>query len=79
MIKVKSDDEIKIMAEGGEKLARVKNALSDAIKVGVKASEIEELAVSLIKRQAPVLFKNVFFISNHRSLQSVRFKKIFVC
>ncbi len=60
MIKVKSDDEIKIMAEGGEKLARVKNALSDAIKVGVKASEIEELAVSLIKNEgAECSFKKV--------------------
>lgn len=49
MITIKTDEEIKIMAEGGKKLARVKNALAGAVKVGVKASEIEDLAVKLIK------------------------------
>lgn len=51
MILFKTDLEIKIMAEGGEKLARVKNSLKEAVGTGVKASEIEELAVSLIKKE----------------------------
>ncbi len=49
MIKIKTDDEIKVMAEGGKKLVRVKKALVEAIKPGVRASEIEGLAVKLIK------------------------------
>jgi len=39
------------MAEGGAKLGRVKQALAAAVKVGVRASEIEELAVKLIKEE----------------------------
>jgi methionyl aminopeptidase len=60
MIPLKSDSEIQIMAEGGAKLARVKKALGEAVKEGVKASEIEELAVSLIKKEgAEASFKKV--------------------
>ena len=51
MIFLKSDSEIQIMAEGGAKLGRVKKALAEAVKAGVRASEIEELAVSLIKKE----------------------------
>jgi methionyl aminopeptidase len=57
---IKSPTEIKIMAEGGAKLGRVKNALKEAVKAGVKASEIEELAVKLIKEEgAEASFKKV--------------------
>ena len=48
------------MAEGGKKLARVKNALAQATKTGVRASDIEELAVKLIKEEgAECSFKKV--------------------
>ena len=60
MIPLKSDSEIQIMAEGGAKLGRVKKALADAVKEGAKASEIEELAVRLIKEEgAEASFKKV--------------------
>lgn len=60
MIPVKSDSEIQIMAEGGKKLARVKNALGDAVKAGVRASDIEKLAAKLIKEEgAEASFKKV--------------------
>jgi len=51
MITIKNSEEIAIMAEGGAKLARVKNALKEAVGVGVKASEIEELANELIDKE----------------------------
>jgi len=60
MIFLKSDSEIQIMAEGGAKLGRVKKALAEAVKAGVKASEIEDLAVKLIKEEsAEASFKKV--------------------
>src|SRR5579859_7719706 len=46
---IKTEKEMKIMAEGGAKLARVKNALGKAVKPGVSAMDIEELAQKLIK------------------------------
>ncbi len=39
------------MKEGGKKLAGVKNALKKAVGVGVKASEIDDLAEKLIKKE----------------------------
>jgi len=60
MISIKSESDIQIMAEGGKKLARVKNALASATKVGVRASDIEDLAVKLIKDEgAEASFKKV--------------------
>jgi methionyl aminopeptidase len=60
MILLKSEAEMQIMAEGGAKLGRIKNALSAAVKAGVRASEIEELAVKLTKEEgAEVSFKKV--------------------
>lgn len=60
MILLKTSEEIKIMAEGGAKLARVKNALGDAVGEGVRASEIEKLAVDLIQKEgAEASFKLV--------------------
>ena len=50
-IKIKTADEIKIMAEGGVRLGRVKNALKEAVKAGVSASEIESLANDLLKKE----------------------------
>jgi methionyl aminopeptidase len=48
------------MAEGGAKLGRVKNILTAATKEGVKASDIEDLAVKLIKEEgAECSFKKV--------------------
>ena len=43
-IKLKNPEEIKIMAEGGAKLKRVKNALAKAVKAGVSSLDIENLA-----------------------------------
>jgi methionyl aminopeptidase len=60
MISIKSDSEIKIMAEGGAKLGRVKNALAAAVKEGVTAADIEALAVKLIKEEgAEISFNKV--------------------
>lgn len=47
-IKIKSPSEIKIMSEGGEKLARIKSRLIKEVKEGVNAWEIETLADKLI-------------------------------
>lgn len=51
MIKIKTPEEIKIMAEGGAKLGRVKKALGEAVKAGVTAKDIEDLAQKLIKEE----------------------------
>jgi methionyl aminopeptidase len=59
-IEIKSPSEIKIMQEGGEKLARVKKALEEKIDEGVNAYEIEELACWLIRKEgAEESFKKV--------------------
>lgn len=50
-IPLKTPEEIKIMAEGGAKLARVKKALAMAVKSGVTALDIEGLAMDLIKKE----------------------------
>lgn len=47
-VSIKIPYEIAIMAEGGAKLARVKNAISKTVAVGVSAWDIEELATKLI-------------------------------
>lgn len=47
-IKLKTNKEIKTMAEGGKKLGRVKKKLKEAIDVGVSADEIEKKALKLI-------------------------------
>lgn len=49
-INTKTSEEIRIMTEGGEKLARIKKELKKKMKIGVSAHEIEKLAVSLIKK-----------------------------
>jgi len=60
MIQIKTSSEIEIMAEGGAKLARVKNALAKAVTVGVTAMDIENLANELIKKEgADASFKKV--------------------
>ena len=51
MIKLKTPEEIQIMAEGGKKLARVKKSLAEAVKAGVSAYDIELLAQKLIKEE----------------------------
>jgi len=51
MIKLKTPDEVKIMAEGGAKLGRVKSALAKAVAAGVSAADIEALAQKLIKEE----------------------------
>lgn len=51
MIVLKSQKEIEIMAEGGAKLSKIKKALAKAIKVGVRAAQIESLANEYIKAE----------------------------
>ncbi|MBI3443456.1 type I methionyl aminopeptidase [Candidatus Woesebacteria bacterium] len=48
---IKTSDEIKIMEEGGKKLARVKRKIERAMRAGVNALEIEKLATDLIKKE----------------------------
>lgn len=50
-ISIKTEEEMKIMAEGGAKLGRVKNELAKAVKPGANAMDIEELARKLIKKE----------------------------
>lgn len=57
---IKSVEEIKIMAECGEKLSRVKKALFDKVDSGISAYDIEILADKLIKKEgAEASFKKV--------------------
>ncbi|HET7099295.1 MAG TPA: type I methionyl aminopeptidase [Patescibacteria group bacterium] len=59
-IQIKTDEEIKIMAQGGAMLGRVKKKLAEAVKAGVSAMEIEKLANTLILAEgAEVSFKKV--------------------
>lgn len=51
MIKIKTPEEISIMAEGGAKLGRVKRELAKAVKPGVSALDIENLAMELITKE----------------------------
>jgi len=51
MIKIKTPQELEIMMEGGKHLSRVKNALKEAVKAGVSAMDIENLAVKLVKEE----------------------------
>lgn len=48
---LKTQAEIAIMAEGGKKLSVVKNELKKAVKAGVSAREIDDLAEKLIKKE----------------------------
>ena len=50
-ILTKTPDKIKIMAEGGKKLAKIKAKLTQAINEGTNAQEIDELAEELIKKE----------------------------
>src|SRR3989344_9084050 len=49
---IKAAKELETMAECGKKLGRVKKGLKDAVKEGISAAEIEDLAVKLIDHEA---------------------------
>jgi methionyl aminopeptidase len=49
-IPVRSKEEIKIIIDGGKRLAEIKKSLEENVKVGVNAWEIEKLASKLIKK-----------------------------
>jgi methionyl aminopeptidase len=49
-ISIKSENEMRIMAEGGRKLGVIKKELASRVKEGVNALEIENLAQELIKK-----------------------------
>ena len=51
MVNLKSDQEIKIMAEGGKKLKAVVKELMPLIKKGITTKEIDSKAEELIKKQ----------------------------
>ncbi len=46
---LKSAEQIEIMAEGGQRLARVLRALRDAVRPGITTKSLDELAYKLIK------------------------------
>lgn len=50
-IAIKTSEQIKIMAEGGEKLARVRDQLAKAVKPGVTAGQLDQLADKLIAKE----------------------------
>lgn len=50
-IKIKSQQDLEKMKKGGEKLATVRKELEKAVKEGVSAMDIEELANTLIKKE----------------------------
>lgn len=47
-LSIKTPAQIRIMAEGGHKLARIRQALVEAVKPGVTGLQLEKLAVKLI-------------------------------
>lgn len=49
-IRIKTQDQIKIMHEGGQKLGHIRDELITAVEAGVNAMEIEKLANNLIER-----------------------------
>jgi methionyl aminopeptidase len=49
-IQIKTTKEIETMAEGGRRLAEVREKLKDAVKIGESAAYIDELAEKLIKK-----------------------------
>lgn len=51
MIPIKTEDEIKQMQEGGEKLAEVMRGVLKQVRPGVKLSELDKLAEVLIEKQ----------------------------
>lgn len=50
-IAIKNLEEIKIMAEGGQKLARVRDGLAMAVKVGMTPLQLDQLADKLIAKE----------------------------
>lgn len=59
-ISLKTPEELKIMEQSGKRLAEVKMALKEKVKVGVSAAEIEEIADKMIvKLGAKPSFKMV--------------------
>lgn len=57
---LKSEEALKIMAEGGEKLHEIKNKLAKSVDVGISAYEIDKMADDLIvKSGGEASFKKV--------------------
>lgn len=50
-VRIKTKEELEVMAEGGKRLGRVRQALMEAIKIGANAQDIEELADKLIAKE----------------------------
>ncbi len=59
-ISIKTPAEVKVMAEGGRKLARVRDGLAAAVKPGMTPLQLDQLADKLIeKEEAGASFKMV--------------------
>ena len=57
---IKTEAEIEVMRQGGEKLARIRESLREKVREGVNAWEVEELAGRLIKKEgAEASFKMI--------------------
>jgi len=72
---IKTADEIAIMREGGRKLAKIRDALADAVQPGVKPTDLSAQAKDLIKKagmQAVVLgyggFPDVICVSVNEAI-----------
>lgn len=64
-ISIKTPEEIKVMAEGGQKLARVRDELAAAVRPGMTPMELDQLADKLIAKEgAKASFKMVPGYSN---------------
>ena len=50
-VKPKTKKELKIMAEGGRRLAKIKKRLREMINEGVSAKDVDDLAAGLIKKE----------------------------
>jgi methionyl aminopeptidase len=54
MIPLKTKEEILIMKEGGQKLAKILKALKESVKPGIKTKDLEELAQKLILKEGAI-------------------------
>lgn len=67
MIRTKTENEIKLMREGGQKLAFILNEVAKAVKPGVSTEDLENLAVDLIKKEGGrPAFKNLKMYNSKR-------------
>ena len=54
MIPLKTEKEILIMKEGGQKLAQILKKLKESVKPGIKTKDLEELAKKLVSKEGAI-------------------------